>query len=69
MNKAKIDKDILNTILLIHKEIDYISNIMRPKFNRYCKEYIGIKKKHAEELRMYGKISYVKVDNPHNRNI
>ena len=63
LNETKLDTDILNEMVKpIHKEIDYISKTMRPKFNKYCKFYIEIKKKHAMELRMDGIINYVKVD-------
>lgn len=50
----------------IHKEIVYISKDMRPKFNRYCKSYIDIKKKHAMELRMNGTINSTTVENCEN---
>lgn len=61
LNEAKLSEDILNSMVKpIHKEIDNISKILRPKFNKYCKSYIDTKKKHAVELRMYGTINCVK---------
>lgn len=70
LNKAKLSGDMLKEMVEpIHKEIDYISKNMRPKFNRYCKSYIDIKKKHAMELRMNGTIDYVTIDKGHYQNI
>lgn len=61
LNEAKLSDDMLNLMVKpIHDEIDQISKNMRPKFNRYCKDYIEIRKKHAEELRMDGIINCVK---------
>lgn len=67
LNEAKLSGDILNEMIEpIHKEIVYISKDMRPKFNRYCKSYIDIKKKHAMELRMNGTINSTTVENCEN---
>lgn len=61
LNEAKLSDDMLNLMVKpIHDEIDQISKNMRPKFNRYCKDYIEIRKKHAEELRMDGIINCIK---------
>ena len=62
LNEAKLSGDMLKEMVEpIHKEIDYISKDVRPKFNRYCKAYIDIKKKHAMELRMNGTINYTTI--------
>ncbi len=47
----------------IQKEVDYLVRAMRPKFNRYCKSYIDLRKKHASELRNDGIAKYIKEDN------
>ena len=46
----------------IQKEIDYINKDARPKFIRYCKIYIDMKKEHARELRKTGNIQYNKMN-------
>lgn len=70
LNEEKISGDMLKEMVEpLYKEIDDISKNMRPKFNRYCKSYIDIKKKHAMELRMNGTINYVTVDKGHCENI
>ena len=48
--------------ILCAYEIDYINKETRPKFIRYCKIYIDMKKAHAKELRTTGHIRYNKVD-------
>ena len=64
LNDAKLNQEILKQIIEpIHKEMDYLSVTMRPKFNRYCKCYIDLRKKHASELRNDGSIKYVKENN------
>ena len=61
---AKLNQEILEQMIEpIHKEIEYVSKSMRPRFNRYCKCYIDFRKKHAAELRNNGKIKYVKENN------
>ena len=45
---------------MIQKEKNYIDKEMRPKFIRYCKAYIDIKKAHAMDLRTVGYIIYKK---------
>lgn len=52
-------------IEIIQNEKDYMKK-MRPKFIRYCKEYINIKKNHAKDLRTVGYIKYSKVDEKNN---
>ena len=50
LEDAKLNQEILKPMIEpIHKEVDYLSTIMRPKFNRYCKCYIDLRKKHADE--------------------
>lgn len=46
----------------IQKEIDYINKDACPKFIRYCKIYIDMKKEHARELRKTGNIQYNKMN-------
>ena len=46
----------------IQKEIDYINKDARPKFIRYCKIYIDMKKEHARELRKTGNIQHNKMN-------
>lgn len=63
LNEAKLSNDMFQTMVKpIHKEIHCITETMRPKFNRYCKIYIDMKKRHAMELRMNGKINFMKDD-------
>lgn len=63
LNEAKLNEDMLKEMVQpLRKEIDYISKIMRPKFHRYCKSYIDIKKKHANELRLNGAINCVTIE-------
>lgn len=64
LNDAKLNQEILKQMIEpIQKEVDYLSNTMRPKFNRYCKCYIDLRKKHASELKNEGIVTYVKEDN------
>ena len=64
LNDVKLNQEILKQMIEpIHKEMDYLSITMRPKFNRYCKCYIDLRKKHASELRNDGSIKYVKENN------
>lgn len=61
LNEAKLSNDMLQAMVEpIHKEIHCIAETMRPKFNRYCKIYIDMKKNHAKELRISGMINHVK---------
>ena len=63
LEKSKLKADEMNKfIAMIQKEKDYIEKEMRPKFIRYCKEYIDIRKDHARDLRTVGHIRYSKVD-------
>ena len=63
LEKSKLESDEMNRFIApIQKEIDYIGKEIRPKFIRYCKVYIDIKKAHAMDLRTTGHIRYDKVD-------
>lgn len=63
LEKTKLESDEMNRfVAMVQKEKDYIDKEVRPKFIRYCKVYIDIKKAHAKELRMVGYIKYNKVD-------
>lgn len=63
LNETKLSNEMFQTMIEpIHKEIHYITETMRPKFNRYCKIYIDMKKNHAMELRMNGMINHIKCD-------
>lgn len=63
LEKSKLGVDEINKFIVpIQKEIDYIGKEMRPKFIRYCKVYIDMKKAHAMDLRTIGCIRYHKVD-------
>lgn len=55
LNKKHSDGIIQSAI----NEIDYITN-KRPKFIRYCKAYIDLKREHARDLKNNGVINYVK---------
>lgn len=64
LKSAKLNQEVLDQMIEpIHKEVDYLSKSMRPKFNRYCKCYIDLRKKHASELRNDGNVKYVKENN------
>lgn len=64
LKSAKLNQEVLDQMIEpIHKEVDYLSKSMRPKFNRYCKCYIDLRKKHASELRNDGNVKYVKGNN------
>lgn len=64
LNNAKLNQEILKQMIEpIHKEVDYLSTTMKPKFNRYCKCYIDLRKKHASELRNQGTVRYAKENN------
>lgn len=66
LNEEKLSEDILNTMAKpVYEEMSYISKNMRPKFNRYCKSYIDIKKQHVMELRMNGRVNCIKMDRTH----
>ncbi len=61
INDAKLNQEILKKMMgPIYKEVDYLSKTMRPKFNRYCKCYTDLRKKHAVELRDDGTAKYIK---------
>lgn len=61
LNDAKLNQEILEQMIEpIHKEVDFLSTTMRPKFNRYCKCYIDLRKKHASEIRNDGTAKYIK---------
>lgn len=63
LEKSKLGVDEINKFIVpIQKEIDYIGKEMRPKFIRYCKVYIDMKKAHAMDLRTIGCIRYHRVD-------
>lgn len=63
LDKSKLESAEMNRFIAeIQKEIDYINKIARPKFIRYCKIYIDMKKAHARELRETGHIQYNKVN-------
>ncbi len=67
LEKSKLETDEMNRfIAMIHKEKDYIEKEMRPKFIRYCKVYVDIKKTHAMDLRTLGYIRYNKIDEKRN---
>lgn len=63
LEDSKLELDGMNKfVAAIQKEKEYIEKEARPKFIRYCKVYIDIKKAHAKELRTTGYIKYTKVD-------
>lgn len=63
LNDAKLNQEILRQMIEpMYKEVEYLSKAMRPKFNRYCKCYIDLRKKHASELKSEGVVTYVKED-------
>lgn len=63
LEKSKLRLEEMNkAISEIQKEIDYIDKDARPKFIRYCKIYIDMKKEHARELRKTGNIQYNKMN-------
>lgn len=62
LEKEKIElESIENSYEEIRKIKCNIEQVMRPKFTRYCKDYINIKKQHATELRHTGEIKHNKV--------
>lgn len=62
LEKSKLGLDEINKFIApIQKEIDCIGKEMRPRFIRYCKVYIDMKKAHAMDLRTIGRIRYHKV--------
>ncbi len=64
LNDSKLDQEVLKQMVeSIQREVDYLAKAMRPKFNRYCKSYIDLRKKHALELRDNGIVKYIKEDN------
>lgn len=64
LNNAKLDQKTMEQMMEpIYKEIDYLSKNMRPMFNRYCKSYIDLRKRHALELRTDGVEKHVKENN------
>lgn len=63
LEKSKLRLEEMNKVISeIQKEIDYINKDARPKFIRYCKIYIDMKKEHARELRKTGNIQYNKMN-------
>ncbi len=67
LEDSKLESDEMNRfVVTIQKEKEYIEKEARPKFIRYCKVYIDIKKVHAKELRTTGYIRYNKVDEQNN---
>lgn len=63
LDKSKLESAEMNRFIVeIQKEIDYINKFARPKFIRYCKVYIDMKKAHTRELRESGYIQYKKVN-------
>ena len=63
VEKSKLRLEEMNKVISeIQKEIDYINKDARPKFIRYCKIYIDMKKEHARELRKTGNIQYNKMN-------
>lgn len=63
LEKSQLEQEEINRFVLkIKEEIDYINDEIRPKFIRYCKVYIDMKKAHAKELRTTGHIQYNKVE-------
>ncbi len=63
LENSKLESAEMNRFIAkIQKEIDYINKFARPKFIRYCKIYIDMKKAHARELRETGHIQYNKVN-------
>lgn len=64
LNNAKLEQKTMEQMMEpIYKEIDYLSKNMRPMFNRYCKSYIDLRKRHALELRTDGVEKHVKENN------
>lgn len=63
LEKSKLESDEMNRFVAkIQEEKNYIDKEMRPKFIRYCKVYINIKKDHAKDMRTVGYIKYNKAD-------
>lgn len=63
LKKSKAESDKMYRFLAkIQKEINYINEDARPKFIRYCKAYIDMKKAHANELRTTGQIKHNKAN-------
>lgn len=63
LEKIKIQSEEMDRLIAkIQKEINYINEVARPKFIRYCKAYIDMKKIHANELRTTGQIKYNKIN-------
>lgn len=63
LEKSKLESDEINKLIVaIQKEIDYIGKELRPKFIRYCKGYIDIKKAHSKDLETIGHIRYDKLE-------
>lgn len=63
LENSKLESEEMNRFVAkIQKEIDYINKETRPKFIRYCKIYIDMKKAHARELRATGHIQYNKLN-------
>lgn len=67
LEKSMLELDEMNRfVAAIQKEKEYIEKEARPKFIKYCKIYIDIKRAHAKELRTVGYIKYNKYDETNN---
>ncbi len=67
LEKSKLQSEEINKfVTMIQEEKEYIEKIERPKFIRYCKTYIDMKKAHVRDLRTIGYIKYSKVDTKNN---
>lgn len=60
LNEEKRNQKSLDEMIQpVSNEINHISE-KRPKFIRYCKAYMDLKKEHARELKDCGAINYIK---------
>lgn len=63
LEKSKLESEEINEyVAKIQKEINYINKETRPKFIKYSKIYINMKKAHARELNATGQIQHNKVN-------
>lgn len=60
LEDLKLSKeDLMEMMKPISEEIEYLTQT-RPKFNRYCKAYIDLKRNHAADIMRDGNIKYFK---------
>lgn len=63
LEKFKSESEEMDRFIAkIKKEINYINEEARPRFTKYCKAYIDMKKIHASELRTTGQIKHDKIN-------